>query len=895
MASEYFKYWGKAARDGSYYHPLIYHSLDVAAVGIKLAEQLRLSIHFSERLACEEQKILQFIAFLCAIHDIGKFSDGFQNQRPDLVQLLRGVSLTAAYQEKHWSSGYRLLRENAHGIFNCDTSTICDFLGAWLSASSGHHGRPPMQMAGMLSLSAQFSDKVKSAAIEYICEARDLLYVSKDISFLCIDETLMKELSWQVAGLTILADWIGSNTRWFPYCQEDPQSIYDYWQKMALPQADKAINESGVVPLASARPRAVPEVFEHIKNITPVQQYVENVVIDNKPSLFILEEITGAGKTEAALILAHRMIAHGNADGIYFGLPTMATANAMHQRVETVYRKFYADNANPVLILAHSASRQYLAFESRAGFSSGDVTEDAEIDARAWFYDNRKKALLANVGVGTIDQALLAVLPARHQSLRLLGLHRKVLIVDEVHAYDSYMNKLLRALLTFHAAQGGSAILLSATLPKAQRVLFLEAFAEGMNMPFKKNTKLSVEYPLITAITCGKIIERAVQSPNRLFKEVIVTVLHKENEVYERIKTALENGKSICWVRNTVFDAQKAYTELIDNLGIENVSLFHARFALGNRLLIEKQIVNDFGPASNGAMRTGKAVIATQVVEQSLDIDFDCMISDLAPIDLIIQRTGRLCRHARDKMGNRINGEDERGEPEIIVYMPRLDEEISADWYKSFLPKAAGIYEHHGQLWLTARWLMEKHKFRMPQDARAMIESVYEDLAQESIPSALAHQENRAGGSDRARASVAQFQALKLKDGYMPNVIQWQDDEKAPTRIGDIRTTLRLAVWDNGELVPYFCSKQGNDWMLSEVSVSQYWIKKEDEASQKAIEKAKSEMPDKGKFCVVVVLEENNGMFKGYALNARDERVTILYDTKIGLRVKEQGDDDELD
>jgi CRISPR-associated endonuclease/helicase Cas3 len=236
--------------------------------------------------------------------------------------------------------------------------------------------------------------------------------------------------------------------------------------------------------------------------------------------MFIIEEITGAGKTEAALTLAGCIMTSGEADGLYFGLPTMATSNAMHGRVEEMYIKLYEKGINPSLVLAHSASRQYLDAGQMGDGGVLDEESDANNEARTWLHDNRKKALLANIGVGTIDQALLAVLPARHQSLRLLGLYRKVLIVDEVHAYDAYMNGLLCNLLKFHSAQGGSAILLSATLPKKLRKEFVKAFADGIKC--QSPDKVGTGYPLITAISRDGLVEQTIQSPASLHKEIEV-------------------------------------------------------------------------------------------------------------------------------------------------------------------------------------------------------------------------------------------------------------------------------------------------------------------------------------------------------------------------------------
>ena len=221
---------------------------------------------------------------------------------------------------------------------------------------------------------------------------------------------------------------------------------------------------------------------------------MSNEPLNSKPQLFILEDVTGAGKTEAALVLTHRLLSAGLADGLYVALPTMATANAMYQRLGEVYRRFYENSALPSLILAHGARDLSDAFrksvmlsENEAAdlnYEDGHKEQDQELSAtaycNAWLADNRKTALLAVVCVFTLYQALLAVLPARHQSLRLLGLGRKVLLVDEVHAYDSYMQRLLDALLEMHARQGGSVILLSATLPQTMREKLVAAFHRGI-------------------------------------------------------------------------------------------------------------------------------------------------------------------------------------------------------------------------------------------------------------------------------------------------------------------------------------------------------------------------------------------------------------------------------
>ncbi|MDD5644429.1 MAG: CRISPR-associated helicase Cas3' [bacterium] len=877
----YYKYWGKAKKrdaGGWDYHLLPYHCLDVAAVGQYLAVQLGIVEHIAQKLKCEKPAAISVITFLCSVHDIGKFSDGFQNQIPALVKVLRGISLNAVYQEKHWSLGHLFWRKYVDKVFSGDKNTILDFLDAWLSASSGHHGRPPKPEINSYFDISQFPVE---AALKFISEVKKIICIPTDITFLLKEECLMKELSWLIAGLMVLADWIGSNSRWFPF-QQTEQPLKEYWKHKALSRAQVAVNESGILPVSVAGKSSIAQLFGY-KQATPLQMLAEKILISKNGNLFIIEEITGAGKTEAAFILTHRLMADGYADGLYFGLPTMATANAMHERVEQIYRKLFIDKSNPVLILAHSANRQFLALENSGEQSiEGNRSENAQADAKEWLFDNRKKALLAHVGVGTIDQALLSILPARHQSLRLLGLHRKVLIVDEVHAYDSYMNKLLCTLLKFHAAQGGSAILLSATLPVCVRKQFLSAFSEGKGMAYDIRVVLSTGYPLITSITGADFSEAVVESPLKLYREIKVVLVHQEKDIIDKIKAAVGVGKNICWIRNTVFDAQEAYETVSKHLNKDSIILFHARFTLGDRLLIEKQIIERFGKDSIAATRRGKVVIATQVVEQSLDIDFDYIITDLAPIDLIIQRAGRLCRHARDKRGNRIFGKDKRGIPELIVFSPVLVDEPKADWYKAVFPKAASVYEHHGQLWLTTRWLAKHKKFQMPQDAREMIEFVYGDDRQNDFPVTLQRQENNAHIKDKTKTSMAQWEGLNIKSGYMPDT-NWTDDEKAPTRLGNIQTTVRLAKWSGEMLIPFF----NDDWRLSEISVSRYWIAQEGEDNREIIDTAKTLMPDKGRFCVVIPVAEKEGVFCGAAKNTAGKNTIVFYDAKRGLYLQE--------
>ena len=882
----YFKYWGKARRgeDNTLdYHLLPYHCLDVAAVGVEFLKGGSLLRRFCERLGMEDARLINVVAFLCVVHDIGKFAEGFQNLRPDLYSHLNNKVSSASYIERHWSLGYRFLCENIQEIFNGPKDFFLDSFACWLAASAGHHGRPPENQAFPHPVVNRFSQQGFNDALDFMKEARNLFLGENMGAVPDENKEALSILSWDLAGLVVLADWIGSNEAWFNY-RQDSMPLEDYWKKVALPLAKKAIKNACVSSLSVSPCKTVQEMFPVIIIPTSLQSEIESIELPSGPKLFIIEDLTGSGKTEAALVLAHRIMASGEADGIYFGLPTMATANAMHGRVEAVYKKFYEEALNPSLILAHSMSRQYLALEKNNPSQNNFAEEEcAEQTSKSWLFDSKKKTFLADIGVGTIDQALLGVLPVRHQALRLLGMQRKVLVVDEVHAYDSYTNKLLCALLEFHSARGGNAILLSATLPQTLRKDFINAFAAGLASRFSGDLRES--YPLITQVSGRGFLETPVSSPGRLHKKIKVVGVHELNDVLALIKTAVQEGKCVCWIRNTVQDAMDAY-DLLDGEGKESsIILFHARFALGDRLSIEQSVVASFGPKSSAQTRQGKLVVATQVAEQSLDLDFDFMVSDLAPIDLIIQRAGRLCRHRRDALGN-VAEKEQRPAPEMAIYMPTIEEKTRNGWYSDIFPKAAKVYAHHGQLWLTAKWLVEHKSFSMPKDAREMIEYVYGEGNQLDIPEVLQAQENKAGGRDRAQAGVAQYNALKVESGYMADMLSWPDDENVSTRSGEPTTLIRLALWKDSELVPYF----NNQWMLSQVSVYRSLVAFENKRDQKAIDEAKSNMPDKGKYCVVVPLKENGNGLEGFACDGQSRQVKVYYDRKRGLRVERQGD-----
>jgi CRISPR-associated endonuclease/helicase Cas3 len=902
MNESYYRYWGKADKDSNSYHLLPYHCLDVAACAkallLKRGDLLEKLTRLSD---LPEKQIINWITFLSAIHDCGKFGDGFQGQLAALQTLLQDRTTSVCQTIRHDTVGYELLRMNLPDWLG--RSDLAQRGGSrirlWIATVAGHHGRPPRNDANSsLLLRDNFPTEVLKDTNKFVVEIAAMLLPDGcpiPQSGQGLTEKY-KQVSWLVAGLAVAADWLGSNTRWFSFVATQ-MNLADYWQNIALPQAEKAVKES---ELESAHPAAfqgISDLFDYIDQPTHLQSWAAKVPLAEGPQLFILEELTGSGKTEAALVLAARLMEAGQGNGVYIALPTMATADGMFDRLRKKerYKRLFAD-AEVSLVLAHSADRLKLALEEanrRDSAYGASETETASRQCTAWLSDNRKKALLADFGVGTIDQSLLAILSAKHQSLRFLGLSSKILVVDEVHACDAYMGDLLKTLLRFHAAMGSSAILLSATLPQSQRAGYISAFASGMDCYSQNPGEMA--YPLASHFSVAGITEQFIPARSEVSRSVKVNPISDEASAYEYIKDAVKRGRCVVWVRNTVLDAVAAWRKWQANFPESNAALFHARFAMVDRLRIGKSLEHDFGNESGNASRQGKVVFATQVVEQSLDVDFDDMVTDLVPIDLIIQRSGRLQRHTRDASGNRIKGKDQRGGACLTVLMPEPLQDAKANWYSQLLPKAKKIYPDHGKLWLTADWLKRNGVFQMPEQARCMIETVYAGMTEFDVPEGLAKAVRDAEGERLSGQAMANFNSLNFDSGYDPTGINWKDDDNAPTRLGEKTVRIRLARITESGLQPWAETKTGMEWALSELTILYSFIKGESRRWQNEIDAARENMKDEGRYVVIIPLEEiNSHRWRGYATNIRDEEIQVFYSPVIGLHILKE-DDDEFD
>ncbi len=839
----YFRYWGKArprSAEGARYHLLPFHCLDVAACGQELLRLPRFGLHaMSQELRWSPETLTQvFVAFL-AMHDVGKFSRAFQELAKDLGAALVDPNKKTSCQERHDTMGWVFLEEYLSPVVGPDYDH--SFWSCWIKFIAGHHGLPPKEHIQANS-SSMFLREDLAAGQLFLRDVFALLHPHDLPPTQKADRCQIKRLSWRLAGLAVLADWLGSNAASFPY-QSQPQPLREYWETAALPRAREAVRAAGFGH-AQQRSWSGPGTLFHFPKWTPLQRYAASVELASGPQLFLLEDVTGAGKTEAALLLVHRLMAAGHAHGFYFGLPTMATANQLYDRVGRVYRKLYEDDASPSLVLSHGANHlvpgfresvlnvaQWPTERSRNGVHDEPLAGSAQ--CAAWLADSRKKAMLADLGVGTVDQALLGVLPVRHQSLRLLGLSHKVLILDEVHAYDAYTGGLLQGLVKAQATAGGSTILLSATVHSALRRDLIRAYRSGVGLS-QTEIASDLRYPLATHVTAaGGLTSQSFATRDHLVRSVGICTLSTVEEALDWVLTMASAGRAVCWIRNTVHDALKAYGMLrgrMNGSGPErkflqtnDLTLFHARFAMGDRLAIEQQVLRRFGNNSNAKQRCGQVLIATQVVEQSLDLDFDELLTDLAPVDLLIQRAGRLHRHLRRAGGDLAEKTDGRGKPVLHLLAPPRDPNPRSNWYSALLPKAQSVYEDTGKLWLTLEALLDSGRIVSPGmpgepgSVRALLEKVYND--ETAVPDNLLRETSQAQGKRACDKSLSALNLLNLGEGYggdSSNV--WHDRVETPTRLGDESERVYLAREREGALVPLI-EAEHHPWEMSAMSL----------------------------------------------------------------------------
>jgi len=916
-------FWGKArpqADAGAPYHPVVYHLLDVAAAADAILSARPLTCaRAGELLGLEPKSAQRLLVALVALHDLGKFTPAFQVKQQSCWPMALGVcDPERVVPTHHTNDGYLLWRSvlktglsdqlwrNGHGL-----------LTVLALAVFGHHGRP-LKRAEIHDRAADgtFGAVGIQAATECAEALMSLLHPTPvDAEPPRADRG--KIASWWVAGLVTVADWIGSNQHWFPYTAPT-MSLGAYWD-LARKRAHAAVAAAGLVAPLAAPLRDFGALTGVTGVSSPAQNWATSVPLPAGPVLIILEDVTGSGKTEAAQMLVHRLMVDGRVAGAYWAMPTQATANAMYLRQAAMLDALFCFEPGcprPSLALAHGQAHLHEMFRtdvlggaerwrSKPETGADSDTELPSMAACAAFLaDDRRAALLADIGAGTIDQALLGVLTSRFNTVRLFGLADKVLVVDEAHAYDRYMEVEVHELLRFQAALGGCAIVLSATLPQRQREVLVEAWGDGVAGGRRHALRVSddpsplvssTSYPQATVVSGEQpcVDEAPLAAAPWSRRDVGVRLVREHAAAYDHIAATAARGAAVAWVRNTVDDCLDAAATL-RGAGLDPI-VFHARFAQGDRQAREREIVNRFGPVATDRMRRGRVLVATQVIEQSLDLDFDAMVSDLAPVDLLIQRAGRLCRHPK-RDSTRPLGRTR----ELIVLAPAADDadEVVGDWLTKLLPGTAAVYENVGILWRTVRVLAATGAIKTPDGLRSLIEKVY---ASDDVPAALSRATGRAEGKASADAATANYATLKVAEGYHGDAHAWVDDLRAVTRLGEEQTIVRLArVGGDGSLEPWVTrhGPPSKAWALSEVRLSARRVPRGSSADRvydDAVDRVRADWGQFDQGIPVLPLVESTGGFWTGMLWApeRQRRIAVRYTEDEGLSYERAREADE--
>lgn len=753
--------WAKwSSKPKGTWHPLLFHLIDVAmCAGAMWDEVLSPAARqrFADGLGLSLDAARAWAAFLAGLHDIGKACPGFQLQlRLDhIASRLRDAGLIESRTAScEWvahgtvsAHALRAILPRRYGVARPVANKLATVLG-------GHHGVFPTasDLAGLppASLGQRAWEAARLRYAEWLAELLGI--EGQEVPQRCAHATAVL-----LAGFISVVDWLGSDEETFTHAVATPEGQPDLEPRDYLEESrDKAHEELVKRGWLGWSPTPGHLSFEElfagrISRPRPLQTAAARLAERlHGPALVVVEAPMGEGKTEAAMYLADAWTANGGQRGMYFALPTQTTSNQMFDRVrDFLEHRYPQDVVNLQLPHGHAAlsdvvrdmqrdARMVLPRLTAVYDAEDHHPRDGGVIAAEWFASG-KRALLAPFGVGTVDQALLAALQVKHFFVRMYGLGAKTIIIDEVHAYDTYMTTLIERLLEWLAALGAPVILLSATLPPSRRTRLLAAYARGAGWQCEERPGQLEAYPRISWVAesglgqlhCDSSTSRTValewvNAPSGTDTDLAALA--------ELLDKRLAGGGCCAVVCNTVGRARTVYTALKQRFpgdaddGHPVVDLFHARYPFEERDKREKRSLDRFGTKGQRPRRA--ILVATQVVEQSLDLDFDLLVTDLAPVDLILQRAGRLHRHDRGRPPR-------LGTPTVLILGPTTSGE---DKVPLFDRGSTAIYERHILLktWLELR---DRHTLRLPRDIATLVERVYdEDEPPAGISAALGEQ-----------------------------------------------------------------------------------------------------------------------------------------------------------
>lgn len=835
MVHQASQLWAKTRQEATpAWHPLILHMLDVAtsAEAILAREPEQTRARLAAILGYPWEEARPWLLVLIACHDLGKACPGFQckweGAKPLLAEaglslprspntdinhaFMSQIALTELLQERGWPDDLALL--------------VADAVGC-------HHGN----RASPTTIEHLEGDRCALGGDDWT-QARQSLFDALVGVFKpsqCPTKATLSGPDFMLlSGLTSFADWIGSNEDWFPFGTPEDCEDLGAWLLRRRVNAKTALDAIGWESRTPLSPvdRSFEEVFPKCRPARPLQIAVAQAVHSVPgPCILLVEAPMGEGKTEAAFYAHLEFQRRFGHRGLYVALPTKATGNAMFERT-LAFLHSLKPGRNLDLQLLHGATLLNDTFQDLRISGVHDSEKGGGIRAGEWF-TRKKRALLSEYGVGTVDQALLPILPVRHQFVRLWGLANRVVIFDEIHAYDAYTGTLLVHLLHWLLALDSSVVLLSATLPPSIRRK-LAAIADA------EFPETEVAYPRLSVFRKGSVEQTHFEAdPARRQFIRLKGIAPDLTTLRSALEEYLANGGMGLALMNTIQRAQDLYRLFPNGVPLERdgqrigkrladgteILLFHARFPADRRQKREDQAMANFG--KDGIRKGRKILIATQVAEQSLDLDFDCIVTDLAPIDLVLQRAGRLWRHRRDSRP--------MAEPTLLV--TGLDGDTPPDFGKPLWWGAV----YRGDLLLSTWTLLRtKQSLVMPDEIDDLVQKVYE--GQVEIPDSLQARMDKAMESEQGESFAHRGQANQAIIG-LPDDASWNDpsryikaDEDEPglhptlvaqTRLGEPSVVvIPLCITDGfrREVTPDFA--HAKVWFLRAISLSRKGVVK---------------------------------------------------------------------
>lgn len=676
-------FWAKTGSGASAWLSVVQHLMDAADVAGYLFDKY-LSEHHRRIMASvwggDQSKARSAFVFLAGAHDCGKVSPQFACQSVELAEVIRDQGLAVMRKTDYPERAFL-----PHGLVS--QFALQDAVAAgggdarrahqWAILVGIHHGRyPDSEAVRVAHLQYKYQEgsvaddprwgQARSEILEWMARRSGFPLIAPG--------TALPELPIAVASAyasaLVIADWLASNEDYFPLRPrpdkaDGKRTIRGYQELSAEQQRERA--ERGWKRAAFPSPLRPPsslaepttDLYRHrfgwpaSYQPTCAQREAVDIASTEDPDLMIVEAPPGSGKTELAFAVAEVLMRARGLQGVFVALPTQATTNAMFERVTSWLTSILGDEPQKLGIqLAHGKNNLNESFvklldRGKSPLEVHDDEEDMGLHASRWM-GQRWRSTLSPVVVGTIDQVLLAALKSRHVLVRHLGLMGKVVIIDEVHAADEYMETYLEAALTWLGMYGIPVVLLSATLPPARRRALLDVYRRGRGSSGEDADSVEgvIGYPVISTVSSAGVRVHEIAGEAEVAKRIIPTLASTPQQIADLLERELVDGGCAVVIRNTVREAQETYEAVKAVFGREQTTLLHSRFLAAERAARDRRMLELFGKGATQRPQR-HVVVATQVIEQSLDVDFDLMLTDLAPMDLILQRIGRLHRHER--------------------------------------------------------------------------------------------------------------------------------------------------------------------------------------------------------------------------------------------------------